>query len=263
VGCSESKLLRRGSLRRTRITTGVIVGALVALVVVAGVDALRSSDSAAPPTRASTTTVELPEISRRHETQSPVPTAAGVGPVESAPMGRLSRMVRSVSFSFRVRTTGWESFGRISINKSTVGPQSAEAIIFWTSYPDGDRADPCANLRSPPVGPSTADLARAVATAPGTKLLTGPSDVTIGGQPAKHVVLTVRESVGCDPGFFYTWHDADVGALWGMTGAGDTISVWLVDVEGKRLFIEAETTKQAGADLEREIQQIVESIRFD
>jgi hypothetical protein len=34
-------------------------------------------------------------------------------------------------------------------------------------------------------------------------------------------------------------------------------------VDGVRLFIEAETTKEAGSDLEQEIQQIVESIRFD
>jgi hypothetical protein len=162
-----------------------------------------------------------------------------------------------------VRTIGWERFGNISINKSTGGPQSAEAIVFWTSFPDSDNTDSCANLRSPPVGPSLADLARAVATARGTQLVTLPADVTVGGHPAKHVVLTVRKSSGCGPGFFFTWRDMKVGALWGMTGVGDTIRVWLVDVEGTRLFIEAETTKQAGPELQREIQQIVESIRFD
>jgi hypothetical protein len=48
-----------------------------------------------------------------------------------------------------------------------------------------------------------------------------------------------------------------------MTSVGDTIRVWIVDVGGTRLFIEAETSKQAGSDLEQEIRQIVESIRFD
>jgi hypothetical protein len=55
----------------------------------------------------------------------------------------------------------------------------------------------------------------------------------------------------------------EVGALWPETRPGDTIRVWIVDVNGTRLFIEAETTKQAGSDLEQEIQQIIESIRFD
>jgi hypothetical protein len=116
---------------------------------------------------------------------------------------------------------------------------------------------------SPPVDLSAADLAAAVSTAPGTELVTGPSGVTVGGRPAKHVVLTVREKVGCEPGFFYAWQPVEEGALWTMTGVGNTIRVWIVDVDGTRLFIEAETTKQAGSDLEREIQQIVESIRFD
>ena len=169
-------------------------------------------------------------------------------------------------------TVGWERFssistdksagGPISINKSIVGPQGAEAIIFWTSFPDGDYADPCARLLSPPVGSSAADLAAAVSTAPGTELLTGPSNVTVGGRPAKHVALTVRENVGCDPGFFYTWRDVYGGALWPTTGVGDTIRVWIVDVDGTRLFIEAETTKasrprpQAGSPADRRIDQV-------
>ena len=97
------------------------------------------------------------------------------------------------------------------------GPQGAEAIIYWTSFPDGDHADPCALELAPSVGPSAADLAAAVSTAPGTKLVKGPSNVTLGGHPAKHVVLTVREYVGCDPGFFYTWREVFGGAFWRTT----------------------------------------------
>jgi hypothetical protein len=85
----------------------------------------------------------------------------------------------------------------------------------------------------------------------------------VGGRPAKHVVLTVREDVGCDPGFFYTWRDVYGGALWPTTGVGDTIRVWIVDVDGTRLFIAAETTEAATDGLEKEIQQIIRSIRFE
>jgi hypothetical protein len=152
------------------------------------------------------------------------PTPAGA--VERPPIRTFSRIVEGVPFSFSVRTRDWttgpiESLpngglrsGRLLISKSIVGPQGAEAVVFWTSFPNGDRADPCGNLLSPPVGPSAADLAAAVATAPGTELVTGPSGVTVGGYPAKHVMLTVREGVGCDPGFFYRW-DAE---CWGRAG---------------------------------------------
>lgn len=194
---------------------------------------------------------------------SPSSTRPRVGAIKPAPIGRQALTVDGVAFSFRVPTPRWARFGRISINKSTVGPQGAEAIIFWTSFPDGEYADPCTNVFSPPVGPSAADLAAAVSTAPGTELVTGPSDVTVGGRAATHVVLTVGEDVGCDPGFFYTWQDVEAGALWPMTGVGDTIRVWIIEVGGTRLFIEAETTTEAGSRLEQEIQQIVGSIRFD
>ena len=204
----------------------------------------------------------------------PPPTSADIGPSEDPVVARQAVTEKGVTFSFRVPTTGgWERFssistdksvaGPISLNKSIVGPQGAEAIIFWTSFPDGHYADPCARLLSPAVGSSAADLAAAVSTAPGTELITGPSNVTLGGRPAKHVALTVRENVGCDPGFFYTWRDVNGGALWRTTGVGDTIRIWIVDIDGTRLFIEAETTKQAVGGLKQEVEQIVESISFD
>ena len=101
-----------------------------------------------------------------------------------------------------------------------------------------------------------------MATAPGTKLVKGPSDVTLGGHPAKYVWLKVRKNVGCDPGFFYTWRDVYGGALWPTTAAGGTMRVWIVDVDGTRLVIAAATSEQATLRLKNEIYWIVQSIRF-
>jgi hypothetical protein len=135
-----------------------------------------------------------------------------IGAIEGLPIGRHSLTVDGVRFSFSVATPGWARFGGISINKSRVGPQGAEAMIYWTSFPAGVYADPCVGLLSPPVGPSAADLAAAVSTVPGAELVAAPSDVTVGGRAAKRVVLSVREDVGCDPGFFYTWQDLEGGS---------------------------------------------------
>jgi hypothetical protein len=152
--------------------------------------------------------------------------------------------------------------GPISLNKSANGAQDAEGIIYWTSFPDGDYADPCARLLPPSIGASAAKLSAAVSTAPGTKLVKGPSDVTLGGLPAKHVVLTIRKNVGCNPGFFFTWRALDGGTLWTKTRVGHTIWVWIVTVNKTRLFIAAMTNENATPDLKKEIQQVVESIRF-
>jgi hypothetical protein len=159
--------------------------------------------------------------------------------------------------------------GPISLNKSSEGPQDAEAIIYWTSFPKGDHADRCARELAPPIGRSADSLAAVVSTAPGTELVKGPLNVTVGGYPAKHVVLTVREDVGCDPGFFYTWRDRFSGALWSTTTVGDTIRVWIVPVAGThfskrmRLFIAAATNEEADATLKREVEQIVGSFRYE
>ncbi len=200
------------------------------------------------------------------------PTAASGGPVSDSLVRKHTVTEAGVRFSFRVPTRAhWEGFrsiptktsprGPISLNKSIVGPQGAESIIYWTSFPNGDYADPCARQLAPSIGRSTANLAAAVSTAPGTKLVNGPADVTLGGHPAKHVVLTVRKNVGCDPGFFYTWREVFGGAFWRTTDVGDTIRVWIVAVGGTRLFIAAATSVHSGR-LNKEIQQIIESIRF-
>jgi hypothetical protein len=184
-------------------------------------------------------------------------------PSGDLPIGRHSLTVAGVPFSFSVPTRGWERFGGISLNKSTSGPQEAEGIIYWTGFPGGGVADPCANLLSLPVGPSAGDLAAAVASAPGTELVTGPLDVTVGSRASKHVVLTLREDLGCDPGFYYTWDAVFGGALWMTTDLGDTIRVWIVDVDGTRLFIAGVTHPDAHPGLEQEIQDIVDSIQFE
>jgi len=227
---------------------------------------------------------------------SPTPATSGYPPgFEIPPAERQSLTVDGVPFSFTVPTEGWMpgiqrkasdgTFkpGSLYIAKGTAGGQRAEAVVFWTAYPGGVNTGPCHNLLTQPIGQSAADLAAVLSRAPGTNLALGPIDVTLGGRDAKHVALTVREHLGCDPGYFFTWPDECWGACWIKTQVGDTIMVWVVDVGGKRLVIEAETTRQGvwvldadatprfveettdytDEELQREVQQIVESIRFE
>jgi hypothetical protein len=199
-----------------------------------------------------------------------------------------SRTVEGVRFSFSVPRSGWENGpirrvrdtfrnSGLLISKSTVGGQAAEAVIFWTGFRDGGPATPCARLLSSAKGGSSADLVAAVASAPGTKLVSGPTRVTIGGRPAQHVVLTVREDLGCEPGYFFSWRPRNVcwGACWtSESSVGDTIRVWIVDVGVTRLFIDAEmrthhartgepVLPRVYREVEQEIAKIIGSIRFD
>jgi hypothetical protein len=180
-------------------------------------------------------------------------------------VGRNSWSIDGIQFTFNA-PPGWQGFGHDHPNyvtKSNAGPQGAEAKIVWTTFPGGQSAEMCHYLASRSIGSSAADLAAAVAEVPGTEIVIRPSDVTVGGLPAKHVILVVREDVGCDPGFFFTYPNAPGGALWPETVPGDTIKVWIVDVGGTRFFIEGATHQDAGPELGQEVQGIVDSIRFD
>ncbi len=226
-------------------------------------------------------------------TPTPSSTPPTNPPAGEIPPGqRQSLTVDGVPLSFSVPNGGWapgiqrKAFGvslradTLYIAKGTAGGQRAEAVVFWTTYPGGVNTGPCHNLLSQPIA---ADLASAMATAPGTDLVTGPSNVTLGEHEAKHLVLTIREDLGCDPGYFFTWPDECEGTCWISTQVGDRIEVWVVEVDGRRLVIEAETTRQgvyvldrggtrrfieetteySDEELQRELQQIVESIRFE
>ena len=259
---------RTGAASR-RSTGSVAAFVISALVLIVAFDAVLRSDGA------NQTTPESPDTNLGDVFAAPIAELdvpawpAGVGPIEDLPSWdscskrcRRELTVGGVPFSFRVPTRGWEAFGDISINKSIVGPQGAEAIIYWTTIP-GDYANPCVDILGMPVPRTVRELASEVADAPGTELLAGPANVIVGGQRGKHLAVVVREDLGCDPGHFFIWHDVEGGALWPATEVGHTISVWIIDTGRKPIFIAALTSEQATEGLHQEIGVIVRSIRFE
>jgi hypothetical protein len=199
-----------------------------------------------------------------------VPTTMGAS--SSTALTRQSLMVEGIPFSF-VSLPGWEPYVGVPpfdaifhISKSTIRSQAAEALIFWAGFPEGTDANACGNLPIWNLGPNTADIAAALGALPGTELLSGPEGpeaVTVGGYVAHHVVFFVLDdSAGCDPGFIYNWKAQTGGALWVETKPGDTIRVWVVDVDGVVLLIAAETHVGSGSEVEEEIEQIISSIEL-
>jgi hypothetical protein len=264
---SASRSDARGTPTRatfTRAAGAFVVGALLLTV---AFDAWLTSDEvrSSPSTPTRTT---IGDSLVRLATHPASPTAGGVGPIEKlsgwnscSSRCRRELTVGGMPFSFRVPARGWEAFGDISINKSIVGPQDAEAIIYWTTIP-GDHANPCVDVLGMPVPRTVGKLTAEMADAPGTELLAGPSNVNVGGRRGKSLALVVRQDVGCDPGHFFIWHDMEAGALWPATEVGDTLSMWVVDSRETPIVIAALTSEQATRGLQLEIGKIVGSIRF-
>jgi hypothetical protein len=209
-------------------------------------------------------------------------------------IGRHSVTVDGVSFSYDITARGWEPWawesitvppGGLQLNKSITGGQGAEGLLYWTAFPYGTYTEPCAKLGEAVFDPPTrladianpkslADVATSLSSAAGTELVVGSVDVSVGGLPAKYMDLRVRENLGCDPGYFHAWPppihgEPYAGAFWLTPGVGATISVWILDVDGTRLFIAGEThvgdgvTEQESAQIRQEIHQIVDSIEFE
>jgi hypothetical protein len=248
-----------------KLVTVAAAVAAVALIVVLAIPR-GGSGIGGPTVTPSTSTPPSPSSSPSASIgASPSAVANAFPPDGPLTAGRHTMVRDGVSISIFVPTTGWRSEQGYFINKDVAATPDGASFLFWDPDPKGVYADPCAQQKGPAAGPSTADLATVMSKIPGTDLGSGPSDVTVGGLPAKLVVIRVREDAGCEagPNGFHLWYGADESAARYATALGSTYRVWIVDVGGKRVVIEAESFKGAGPSVDQEIQSMVDSIRFE
>jgi hypothetical protein len=210
---------------------------------------------------------------------SPSPTATPTSslppnPAESFPpagelaIGRHSMIREGVRFSINVAASGWRSQQGFEFIKGTEGQPDGAGLLFWSLTPDNVYANPCAHTPlTPAAGPGIASLATAVSRIPGTELVSGPTDLTVDGQPVKRTVITIPEDIDC-AGVLKLWYDDGMGSEAGRfpTVLPSTMRVWMFDVDGTTVWIDGETyesDEDTSPTLEREIQQMIESIVFE
>jgi hypothetical protein len=201
-------------------------------------------------------------------TIAPTPTVAPtvvvvIPPAGELTIGRHDMTLNSVPFTFEVSRIGWISNGSFGFDRTEgIGPDGA-GFILWGEAPVGVFADPCSQTRGPVIGTSAANLAAAVASVPGTDLVSGPTDVTVGGRPAKLVVVGIPDVIGCAASDFYLWWGPSVDNARYATRPGSTIRAWIIDVDGAIVWIDGETYAGAGPEPVQELQEIVDSIQFE
>jgi hypothetical protein len=107
-------------------------------------------------------------------------------------------------------------------------------------------------------------MAAAITTIPGIDVVTPPTAVTVGGKPAQFVAIKIPENLPCQEDHFYLWYDsAHEDQARYASQEGQTIRTWITDVDGKRVQIDGETFKDATPAIEREVQQVIDSIQFE
>jgi len=94
-----------------------------------------------------------------------------------------------------------------------------------------------------------------------------PTDVVLGGFPAKRVEVTVEADVdgaACDGAFLRVWPVAGPDETGGLaTAEGTTHVVYAVDVDGNRLAVVATRQPDASEEDRAELEEMVASIRID
>jgi hypothetical protein len=128
----------------------------------------------------------------------------------------------------------------------------------------------------PPVGSSVNDLATALADLAPFRVTSPPKDVTIYGYSGKHLELTVpdlpvegsgddRHFPGCLGEALQSWIAPHLGgAFYGYNGEpGRTEELWILDVDGTRLVIEANWSPASPRGNVAEMRAILDSIRIE
>jgi hypothetical protein len=197
---------------------------------------------------------------------SPTPSALSVnesGPVPVEPGTYIAADPFLVPVTFTV-PAGWEgNIGgpyAVFLQQASGGVGSIGFTVNQTVY-----ANPChydQGPLNPQPGPSVADLATALANLQGLTATT-PTDVTLGGYQGKQLTLTAPASfAGCtlSPDGFRVW-ELPLGATNDMS-PGERDRVWILDVGGERLVIDAPEMPGQTAATTAEVQGILGSIKI-
>jgi hypothetical protein len=265
----------RRSAEMYLFTKLVLAAAAVVVVAVIAINLPRASGgaggtgtSAAPSPTQLPSPTPLPSLSPQ---PSPSDPSALILPRGELAVARHPMTVSGVPLSFSVPSPGWFSTGDATsgggyIMKGTPGTKPAGQpkpaygwILLWS--PDGVYSDPCTQKKGPAIGPSAADLAAALKTIAGTEVV-APEKGTVGGRDAKRVLISVPKDAACTAEQFHLWYDDEIGGRWASL-LPTTIRVWVVDVDGTRLFFETEVLDWADPGIDQEMQQIVDSIQFE
>lgn len=238
-----------------------IAAAAVAVIAVVAIRLQPSSGIAAQPTP--------PPIASPIASASPTSAPSlAVGPTALPASGSLAARTYIIGDPFRLEvsmdvTEGWTVWGGVSsagagIYKDSPDPPAGKAIVV--AIVDEVYIDPCNRTKgttSP--GPTPNDLAMALANQPGTQA-SAISDVMLGGYTGKYVeyAFDSASEPGCAE--LVRWA-MSVGPRQAIVDEHD--AVWILDVDGARLVIDAAWfTGATPADL-ADMRAIVGSIQIE
>lgn len=241
------------------VTYGLAAAAVVAIVVI-GSQLLRSPNGGlgSQPTPSPTATAQ----------PTSTPEAFVPEPFEFAWDGMSDRAPR---ITVTIPAAGWNEGGEGTLGKGNEADNVPEAAFIVYSEAPGTAfyvwGDPCNSSSTRPERPATTvDEIVAALAAQASRDASEPVDVTVGGYAGKAITLHVPDDANfdaCDGQTFATFGtDHDEGART-QQGPGQIDDVWVIDVDGAVVIIDAMYRPDSQADILEEMRSIAESATFE
>jgi hypothetical protein len=168
---------------------------------------------------------------------------------------------------------GWFNFDGWGLGRGNELPFPI-AVSFW----DVDKVypTPCDWAAKPMIdpGPDTDGLAATLAKQP-LRSATAPADIVLAGFRGKYLELSVPTDIDfdearkdqalfppCDEATFQSWTASGWASDRYQQRPGQVDQIWILDVDGERLVIDAWYLAEATPEDRAELERVVESIRF-
>jgi hypothetical protein len=256
-------LARRLPIMNSNFVRVGLVAAAVVVIAVVGFQFLRDSNTGGPGA------TETPQ-----PTATPTATPEPSSTPEGLPEGPfvLRSPVGGPSITVTIPAPGWsgEPDSGILVKNENSDPPDGAAMIgpfFGELYVYGD---PCQWSTTLPGTPATTvDEAVAALTAQASRDASAPVDITVDGYAGKSIILHVPDDAvfsECDEGKFASWagggEPASAGPSRYHQGPGQIDELWILDVNGELIVMDAMYGAETPAEHLAELHAILESMTF-
>jgi hypothetical protein len=191
------------------------------------------------------------------------------GPYALEPDGDFSNEDSGMALTVTIPAPGWTFNHTWALLEKGADDDETELIAFW-AFPGEEfwvPADACRMTSTrPDTLVTTVDELAAALAARTPPDVSEPIDVTVGGYEGKFITLHVPEDLVadmCEQGDFVYYGTSPDNFWRNSQGPGQMEELWILDVDGTVVIINAVYPPDAPAELVEEMRGIVESTTFE
>jgi hypothetical protein len=205
-------------------------------------------------------------------TAGPTATPRPTSTVADLPEGAFDFEDNGIAMTVTIPASGWTFAPEFTLlmKGNEVANVPEASVLFW-SFPAGTQfyvyGDPCRSTSTKPGTPvtSVAEIASGLA-GQASREASEPADVTVGGHAGKSIILHVPDDAvfsECEGGEFVSYGTQADALTRYHQGPGQIDELWILDVDGAFVIIDAMYRPDTPPALVEELRAIAKSATFD